>query len=685
MKKTFILYIVLIAFLCFAGCESKLITDKDDNDYHIVEGYDDYIFAPENVKAFDVDENGNIYCPAIYNTGEVNKTEYNGEIYETSIRKTELSIFNKDGDLEKKYILDEENSISQIIYYDNAIYYITTTINGFNPMTPVLRKYDFNNEEITALYMFESYSDINKMVEINGKLYILGCDNEHIDDVVLYNEEGNYRNNGEIVTVYDIAKDKMSNFYDNFPVAIDKTPNDELMIYTYDKNGGYGFIKYSNKENKFYEKTYYDLKKLYNFSMISNSEFIYSSPFIDSRVIITSLNAETNIEIFDDIYLNNEFLCKNGNFYYIDINQSNKVKRVNLKDKLELRELGIINVISAEYVQFNPYSAGFNINREEIDYNSFALKVLSLDKNYDICAILSRQVFANSIKEKKSFYPLNDVEGVTEYIDSCFPFVKEAATDENGNIWMLPIEIDTMCVAYNELLNDSLGLGISENLTLNEFVGIVNSLYENGNYKAPCDIGANIISELALSQYLNKNRKFNTEEFRSLAELLKNEVFLNIEAFTISNEVSSILFNGEHSKMALTLLTNSFHKAYSNTNLFNVMPVPYIESGQKNISNCTFLCVNPNAENLDTALLYISALAKKLRADSSNLIIKDNALYESNDYYKNLEKINMNSVVRFSMEPEIFFDDFYKYVSDEITLEQFIASADEKLSIYLNE
>lgn len=50
--------------------------------------------------------------------------------------------------------------------------------------------------------------------------------------------------------------------------------------------------------------------------------------------------------------------------------------------------------------------------------------------------------FGYHLREKGLFYPLNEVAGIQEYLDACFPYVKEAATDEDGNVWMLPVTVD---------------------------------------------------------------------------------------------------------------------------------------------------------------------------------------------------------------------------------------------------
>ena len=62
------------------------------------------------------------------------------------------------------------------------------------------------------------------------------------------------------------------------------------------------------------------------------------------------------------------------------------------------------------------------------------------------------------MKNSNSFYPLNDIPGIEEYLDRCFPYVREAATKEDGTIWMLPflVFVDGMLVQEVKFLQDNI-------------------------------------------------------------------------------------------------------------------------------------------------------------------------------------------------------------------------------------
>lgn len=78
------------------------------------------------------------------------------------------------------------------------------------------------------------------------------------------------------------------------------------------------------------------------------------------------------------------------------------------------------------------------IESKKLSAEEFSLTVMSQDKNYDVCMINSSQDYSANIKSKGSFYPLNDVPGVAEYLDKCFPYVKEAAYTESGKYGCCP-------------------------------------------------------------------------------------------------------------------------------------------------------------------------------------------------------------------------------------------------------
>lgn len=669
-----------------ASC--KNVKDNEIIDYNLGD-YEIVTYPLENVVSFDVDVNGNLYCPITYDTGKYKTVDSitDGRRIDLPIYETTLYVVDKTGNTTARHVFDEEITLHNVVYFENAIYYTIDTIKDAAAV-PALCKYDLTDKAKTELYVLDGFSSVKKMIEIDGILFVLGCETaSHSRQVQLFEKSDDYIYSGEAVVTFDIKTGEYLSFNDDLPISISKTPNNKLVIYSYDENGGYGFSTYDPVIKAFSDKTYCDFRMINDFAMFTETEFIYSNPFINRRIIAANFTAkESVVELMDNIPLISGFLCKNGTFYYVDYDDSHKIKSINLSERLELSKLGAINIISAEYVYEAPISSGFEVNRMEICYEDFAMRVLSQDSGYEICAINSRQPFATAIRDKGSFYPLDDIKGVDEYLNACFPFIKEAATDKNGNIWFIPVAINPASIVYNNDLCKALGIDMSGGISAERFINAVSSFYENGNHSAPYSMQAEFLTENLLSQYLNVNNSFNTTEFKYLAELLKNKVFGNYNVFNMSKEMAGAYYNGDYSKVAFLTVNNTWeHFGLSSNQGFRVSPFPYVEGNSETIVDCVFLSVNPKAANLNAALAYISQIAQSLSTDENNLLLTDNPIYKTDDYFKDLREVYENSTIRFSLDHNIFMNDFYNYVNGKLTLDSFILEAERKLKMYLNE
>jgi hypothetical protein len=317
----------------------------------------------------------------------------------------------------------------------------------------------------------------------------------------------------------------------------------------------------------------------------------------------------------------------------------------------------------------NPFGCGYTINRESLTDNVFALKVLSRDVDYDVYLMSSAQTFALNIKNKGSFYPLNDVKGVPEYIDACFPYLKETAVDENGDIWMLPIGVDIPCVVYNQ--KNCLSNGID----------ITNLSPEAPNLKAA---GGVLFANYRLSQYMSVYTRFDNEEFRKLAAVLK-EISNSYSLDLYFDNRSSLYFPERLENITLAVLddrqTQRDFTARTDINAA-ALPSKYTD---KNIASCVFLCVNPSSKNLDAALDYISSLSRYLYGTPDSMMFEDFALYSDTDYAKDLYEIYKNGDILFRLPDDVFYDDYYFYINGGIDLDSLIAEVERKTAMFLNE
>ncbi len=675
--------------IAFLGIIFSVLLSACTNDIKIADNeviYSDFVFSLEEVQSFTVDDNDNLYCAITAETDRLKTVEYNGISKEVPIYETTIYAYDKNGKEIKRYIIDRGTSFNNLTFYDNALYYTISTNKGWEQVQ-ALYKYDLETEQEAQLYIFDSFTDIMKMTEINGALYILGIDKALSKrEVELFNADDEYYYLGENIVKFDIASGEYSEFYNELPVTFSAVPSGDMIIYSYDENGGYRFVRYEADRDCFELTKYHNLRKIQSIVMVSENEYFYNDHVTYMNIRIGDFNSDDNAEILPNAYFDGSEVFKNGYLYYRSNKDNNSIKRIVTDEYLQNKNMKAINIITTERQLQAPISYGFNVNRKEVEHENFALKVLSNDKDFEICIVNSRRDYSFALREKQVYYPLNDIPGMTEYVNSLFPFIKDAITDKNGNIWAFPIAVNPIFISYNPAICEAEGLSFNENISISEFIDKIISLYNNGEPELAYEtMSAVYITENIISQYLSSYDTFDNELFRTLSSLIKNKLFENEDAFS-NPKMTYANASGDFSRVAFGFTSGIFDEnIYNNTGGFLAAPFPYIEGNDKSVADFIFMCVNPASDNIEPALLYIAQVIKESRADKNNHMLKDSEIFSSSSYYKSVSEIYNNCVIRFALSHEIFINDFYKYIEGDLELEELIATADNKLNTYLYE
>ncbi|MBD5104644.1 MAG: hypothetical protein HDT47_07245 [Ruminococcaceae bacterium] len=629
---------------------------------------------------FDYDEEGNLYAMTVEDSGEV--MEYPNGL-EVPIFHTILSVISPNGEKIGQYVFDEEVSSHTLECCGDAVYYIVRCFIDDIEVT-ALKKYTFGESSWELIHCFGEFEYVESTALIDNVLYILGTDSSNKDGEG-YSDDS-YRNSGEIVAAYDLTNDKVTALFNKGALKMSETPQGTLMIYAHD-NDGYFFIEY-DPNGGFSEKQYKDLDMLNGFAVCGEDRYIYSNVY--TAAAIASFKDEGKADIAVEGYIFGDVKVSSAgkmcytysdysedsldilNSYLVNMDISSALK-IDLSDKLTM--------ISAEFVYETPPSLGFSMTHDTVNYDSFALTVLSQDPQYDMYIASSRSTFAENIKSKGSFYPLNDVEGVREYIDSCIPCLKEAAVNDDGDIWMIPVDIKIPYLAYSEKM-----CGDISGMTAEELISLINNMYSDKE-KADTlgNFNAYFISELMLSNYLFGSTDFDTEKFRYIAKIVKEDIF---PSGAFDSELSSALqkaySTGDYSGISLNLGYHESDHTFFSASGARVTELPMLTNNPVP-ATCVFVCVNPTSRNLGQALEYISALAEYFNGSDNCLMRENSRKYSKSSYYQDLKEVYKNAEVRFSYSNEILLSDFYGYAEGNISLDDFIKEANRKLSAYLNE
>lgn len=496
-------------------------------------------------------------------------------------------------------------------------------------------------------------------------------------------ESNSFSYDGTALYKLDLSDNAISEQDVEFPVNIASTPGGKLLVYAADENGLY-FTRGISGERK-----YVDLGTVSAISAVDDDyNFVFYSNSVLNTLNYSSAggDGEYSEMVSDVLALDNGVKYCGGFTFYINITDEQKIERV--RNSSVIKENSTIRMISPSYVSEAPFGCGYSIKSDQLTADEFALSVLSLDPDYDICLLSSSNEVSGNLRNKGTYYPLNDIKGIDEYLDRCLPYVREAATAENGEIWMLPIALNIDVIMYNENSCAELGLDFTD-LTAEKFRDNIDKAYASDR-SSGYDAHAYLIDTNFILQLLRGNTTVDTPEFRSVAEMMKEKFNYKVgeDCFRLSAGAISYSLEemgGNPDKFLFSMRDYSADQLYYSAGKnMRVCAMPSVTQDKRNIAVCAYLCINPASKHLDSAVDYIESLISHLGESNTSILFTD-ALSDGTQSLSDLKAIYENASVEFNVSTEIFRSDLEKYFSDELTLDEFITESDRKLSAYLNE
>lgn len=608
--------------------------------------------------------------------------------------KMVLSAYNASGKQTARTVIAEYSSydVKCICVDENKIYGAISRSGKF-----ILCSFEINSGKANTLFELDSPDSIEKIGILNGKLYWIGQSQSEAKILHPFTDkDGNtvyYEDVGKKIGCVDLETGESVISEIDFPVSF-SVSRDKVTVYAYDSEGGYYFTDYAAPSEKKYTNK---LGLITNFEFFGENDafaFIGASDFTGVLPVSGADSESGVIKTINGVYpFFVSDLCASESGYVWLKTADSAVSTEKLIKRYDLSQLTLsgdpIRIISSQYFVEQPFSAGSELQYNQLSSDGFALTVLSLDKSYDMAMISSEQGAANDVKEKGCFYPLNDVPGVSEYLDKCFPYIKDSVTDSEGNIMMLPIRVEIPIIVYNEKNCDENGIVFSTELE--PFIQSVKKASSVSEYYA-CTRYRTVQTQLI--GYLAGNLSFDTEKFRNIAKLIKEQctedIFkVDLELYsalmTMQNGMEDRYYTAIYNKTLFTQLLYRFQQVnlIKDENL-RAAPLPLSANG-KSVAVCTFLCVNPYSDRLSETLDYIEKTVNTMSSERNSCMLADPNTYENTALAQDMYSIYENGEIYFQIPTEIYSDDFDQYCNDEITLEEFIAEADLKLLTYLNE
>ncbi len=549
-----------------------------------------------------------------------------------------------------------------------------------------LCSFDTATLETTELFALDGFVRLDRVDICGDYVYAIGTHTDRLLEIGDYmDDSGIYTYNGEKLIRLDLSTGEITDSGVEFPISY-SIYDGECTVYAADE-GGYYFSDFNNNS-----KQYHELQQLYSFDMFDTDRYIFSSGSGENIGVISAgtTNADDGIsQVLNDYYAYEDIRHVGGYTFFKNAGTLESNAQIcRFRNEEYVKKNNKISFIASDYSFDPPFGCGYAIGYENLSADSFTLAVLSQDSSYDMCIVNSFESFSANIRDKGSFYPLNDIPEVAEYLDSCFPYVKEAATDENGDIWMLPIRLDIPTIAYHQENCERMGIDFTERMTVEELVSTCEMLstseFSDGYGVHPYSLTQNM-----LIQYMNGRSSFDTPEFRSFAQLAKEKINLSDNSlypaympimgnawFNIYELNDGCLFSYQLDSQDVDWLAGCDWVRFAE--------IPSINPQDRTTATCMFVTINPTTDNLEATLDYVASLAEYLGSQDDNFMLEDEALYQG-EARRSLYEVYSNAQIGFNVSEEICYDSYLKYQSGEISLDDMIAESDRKLAAYLNE
>ena len=658
MKKIIALCLLLACMLAGCGTEEQTSNQQQEEMYPYAENF--YYADTVNCSAITADANGLLYTAT----------------YGSNTQK--INVYDLDGIcVEQKVLGASAGDATLMEVVEGALYLIVPELDCLH----VLYEVDTETWQARKLYSFYEYGYMQNLVRIGDYVYVFGrLKNPERKQYEQYSEEDFYTYNGETISRLSVIAEipELELLPIDFPEDIFSTTNNTLGVYGYTEESGYVIKEYVPETGEVKVVTQKDSGV---YSCFDQCEQGYLSQKSTRLFYGTMDGAEAEV-LDEDIHSSR--IIYNAGFMFLK-NYQEEVKRIYVKG--ELKDNKTLQFLSSAWIQEDdvPYGCGYKMEQMTLDAESFALKVLAQDKDFDMYLLSSREGTSYNLKKNGAFYPLNEVEGVQEYLDACFPYVKEAAINEDGEVWMIPVALAIPGLVYNKEYCAEQGVDFTQ-MDFAEFIDFTERAAEEDSDQIY--ISHLMLREQLFGQYFQKYDTFDTKLLRKYAEQFKKckSWVFNMLVFDLTPKFekrTTTDFYYDYCVYQWSL--HDYKESLGDWDAIGMAGVPKMEEGMANVGTLTFLMVNPQSENLEDALQYVSDFSKYMLKKKDSLMLADETTYTDTPFMKDCYNVYANGAIQFEMDFSIYVDPFYEYANGETELEDMIAEIERRRNVYVGE
>lgn len=647
----------LFLFLCaFAACGKKHAEPNIPLQELIVE------YPLDNMLAYAAAEDGTVYA--------VNLVQMEGE-------ESEYRLHHFDGQGQHKGDIGLGENFSMVetlaVSEDGKQVYFTSQ-NVLYGTDLYLFSCSVEDGRIDMLCEMPYFDHVKQLAVVGDAVYLLG---QSPNWQTKKAPDSGYVFSGERLVAYLSDTGEQIQLGFDFPVSMSASGAETLMVFGYLDGDGYCMMEYDPAKDSMQVVSRLENYKFDRFAACNGGKDVIYDYGPNSRGLVISDVRELSVEA--ELYPDSMTIlmppgCIGGRVYCHSRETGSLISFPLDAVRQNGRELAFL---SKEYGTINaPYGCGYSINRLELSEEKFTLKVLARDKDYDLCMGDTLFGSGGNLRENGVFYPLNDVPEIEEYLDRCFPYVREAATKEDGTIWMLPVNVNIYGMLLRQNAAEKAGLSLYDGMTWEEYAREIQKASEEDRKRidADSDFLVSVFGEQYFTRYHTLEGGLFPDTYAALYGVCEADC-----GGSVSQDDFILMSMG--GPLWLNLKGSSGTQRYGGDAAYIAMPK--LNAEDRNIANCVFLAINPDSSRRDEALNYIASLAAYLSQRRDLPFFRDWQGEGMLD--ETVHRTYENGEIGFSVDYDVYGEGFDELFSGTLTLSEYMEQTEPKLRTYWGE
>lgn len=537
-----------------------------------------------------------------------------------------------------------------------------------------LFSYSVEDSELTMLCGLPYFDRVKQLAVVGDVVYLLGQSPNWQSAKA---PDFGYSFAGERLVAYGTATGEQVQLGFDFPVSMSASGVGTLIVFGYLTGDGYCMMEYDPAEDSVQVISRLENYKFSCFAACNGGKNVIYDYTPGSRGLVISDIQKISVEA--DLYpasltLRMPSACVGGLVYCWSTERHALISFPLDAVQKNNKEL---TFISREYGALNaPYGCGYSINRVELSDEKLTLKILARDKDYDLCMGDTLLGSGRNLRENGVFYPLNDVPEIQEYLERCFPYVREAATKEDGTVWMLPVKVNVYGMVVRQKEAQAAGLHLYNGMTWEEYAGEILGAEEK--YRKRIEENSSYSIFFFGKQYFARYHTLEGGVFTGACTALSSVCGAD---WGEEAKEGNYILEMPPGSLLIDVGEDYKRERYGEDAAFIAMPK--LSSADDNIANCVFLAVNPDSARRDEALAYLAALAAYLTQRGDLPFFMDWQGESMLD--ETLHKAYENGEVCFAVDYDVYGEGFDELFSGELELSEYIKKTEPKLRMYWGE